>query len=143
MLPLRREQRRLKLLRQNGNQRIADLRRNEIDCLFELFSFCKSGRHQLFQNGSACCGCTKTAPLGVLRRILCTRVLHRCQQRIFRIVLRRCRVTLFDGCSVHRKCAAIGKLRQRHFCHFTAGILLPSGLKNGLSLGGKFLTATQ
>ena len=143
MLPLRREQRRLKLFRQNGNQRIADLRRDEIDCLFELLSLCKSGRHQLFQNGCAGRRRTKAATLGVLRRILCTRVLHCCQQRILGIVFGRCRFALLDGCSVHRKCAALGRLRQRGFYRFTAGILLPSGLKNGLSLGGKFLTATQ
>ena len=73
------------MFRQNTDKVAAVLRGNE----GFAFTLCKAGFHQLFNDTGAGRGCSETFLLGVIVKLIVSGSLHRRQERVFRVLLRR------------------------------------------------------
>ena len=146
----------MQLLRQNRNEGTRVAGGHQLDRLFALFPFQKTGGGQLFQNPGAGGRRTQSLALGSIRHIFFTGVLHSRQQSIFGEMFWRAGFPLLDGGIGNRQRLSLGEFRQRLFLWsflrlrgiFQTGVIsgiqpAPAGALNGFPFCGKLLTGAD
>ena len=141
VFPLRRQQRGLQHLRQDGDEGIALLGGDETGDLLGLFPLHKAGFHQFFQDGGAGGRSPDALALYVIGHILYARRLHAFQDGIFGVGLGRGRLACLDPNSVHRQGRALGQTVRENRVLLVLSVGPPAQVQHLFSLGGEAVTA--